>query len=39
MLLYRDAQRKSSDAMPLVPITDCCDRSYPIGGSVLEKAW
>ena len=39
LLLFHDAQRKSFNAIPLVPITDCCDRSYPIGGSVLEKAW
>ena len=39
MLFRHDAQKKSSNAMPLVPITECCNRSYPIGGSVLDEAW
>ena len=39
ILLRHNARRKSSDAMPLVLNTECCDSSYPAGGFILGEAW
>ena len=39
VLLCHGARRQSSDAMPLVLNTECCDNSYPAGGCILGEAW
>ena len=39
VLLGHGARKKSSNAMPRVFNTGCCDNSFPVGGYIVGEAW